>query len=73
MACVENRFIGESGRLIADIIEISDVLILLLGLKLQSGNKNLAQSVAVILPTTFFLKEGLAKEPLFRPVSLSLL
>ena len=26
MACVENRFIGESGRLIADIIEISDVL-----------------------------------------------
>ena len=26
MACVENRFIGESGRFIADIIEISDVL-----------------------------------------------
>ena len=25
-ACVENRFIGESGRLIADIIEITDVL-----------------------------------------------
>ena len=26
IAYVENRFIGESGRLIADIIEISDVL-----------------------------------------------
>ena len=26
MAYVENRFIGESGRLVADIIEITDIL-----------------------------------------------
>ena len=26
MACVENRFIGESGRLITDIIGITDIL-----------------------------------------------
>ena len=34
---------------------------------------NLAQSIALLLPSTFILKEGLAKVTLFWPISLSLL
>ena len=106
-AYVKNRFIGESGRLIADIIEITDILskegslvtmdiekafdsldhtfVIFVLEKFGFGNSFVCwietliskqESCAineVILPSTFILKEGLAKVTLFRPISLSLL
>ena len=106
-AYVENRFIGENGRLIADTIAISDVInkegflvtmdiekafdsldhtFVISVFKKFSFGSNFVSWIetliskqescvfkAVALPSTFILKEGLAKVILFRPISLSLL
>ena len=106
-AYIENRFIGESGKLLADITEITDVInkdgflvtmdiekdvdsldhtfVISVLIKFGFGNSFVSWietliskeescvSVTIILPSTFILKEGLAKVILFRPLSLSLL
>ena len=43
---------------------------LLVRLRPQSRNKNLAQSMVVILPSTFNLKEGLGKMTLLWPTKI---